>query len=91
MVQSFEKVRLLLGFFAGLFIIVRYGIAEYLIHSRRKKKYLKRVVFESQLFHKSKTSSGYILALAIMQICMLFYFSFQVISPMIVEDNDTLF
>ena len=91
LVQSFEKVRLLLGFFVGLFIIVRYGIAEYLIHSRRKKKYLKRVVFESQLFHKSKTSSGYILALAIMQICMLFYFSFQVISPMIVEDNDTLF
>lgn len=91
MIRNFEKVRLLLGFFAGLFIIIRFGTAEYLIHSRRKKKYLKRVVAESQFFHKSKTSSGYVWVLAIMQICMLFYFSFQVISPMIVQDNDTLF
>lgn len=91
MIRNFEKVRLLLGFFAGLFIIIRFGTAEYLIHSRRKKKYLKRVVFESQFFHKSKSSSGYVWVLAIMQVCMLFYFSFQVISPMIVEDNDTLF
>lgn len=90
-IRCFEKVRLLIGFFAGLFVVIRYGLAEYLIRSRRKKKYLHRAVVESQLFHKSKTSSGYILVLAIMQICVLFYFSFQVISPMVVEDNDTLF
>lgn len=91
LIQNFEKVRLLLVFFAGLFILVRFGIAEYLIHSRRKKKYLSRVVYESQFFHKSKSSSGYVLVLAIMQICVLFYFSFQVISPAIVGENDTLF
>jgi len=89
-IRNFEKVRLLLIFFVGLFVVVRYGIAEYLIRSRRKKKYLRRAVTESQLFHKSKTSSGYILALAIMQICVLFYFSFQVISPMVVQDEDVL-
>ena len=71
--------------------MIRYGIAEYLIRSRRKKKYLHRAVTESQMFHKSKTTSGYILALAIMQICVLFYFSFQVISPTIVQDEDVLF
>ena len=91
MIRNFEKVRLLLGFFAGLFILIRFGMAEYLIHSRRKKKYLKRVVAESQLFHKSKSSSGYVWILTIMQVCMLFYFSFQVISPMLVQDNDTLY
>ena len=91
LVRNFEKVRLLLGFFVGLFIVIRYGIAEYLIRSRRKKKYLHRAVTESQMFHKSKTTSGYILALAIMQICVLFYFSFQVISPTIVQDEDVLF
>lgn len=89
--KNFEKVYLLLGFFVGLFVVIRYGIAEYLIRSRRKKKYLRRAVTESQLFHKSKTTSGYIFALAIMQICVLFYFSFQVISPAIVGDTDTLF
>lgn len=90
-IRNFEKVRLLLIFFVGLFVVIRYGIAEYLIRSRRKKKYLHRAVTESQLFHKSKTSSGYILALSIMQICVFFYFSFQVISPMVVQDEDVLF
>lgn len=90
-IRSFEKVRLLLGFCGGLFIVVRYGLTEYLIRSRRKKKYLGRMVMESQLFHKSKTATGYIVALAIMQICVLFYFAFQVISPMIIGDLDPLF
>ena len=74
-----------------MFIVIRYGFAEYLLRSRRKKKYIHRAVIESQLFHKSKTASGYILALVIMQVCMLFYFSFQVISPSITEDEDTIF
>ena len=91
LIRSFEKVRLLIGFFAGLFIVIRYGLAEYLLRTRKKKKYLHRTVMESQLFHKSKTSSGYIFALAIMQVCMLFYFSFQVISSSIVEDEDVIF
>lgn len=90
-IRNFEKVRLLIGFFAGLFVVIRYGLSEYLIRSRRKQKYLHRAVTESQLFHKSKTASGYILALAIMQICMLFYFSFQMISSSIIEDEDTIF
>lgn len=91
LVKNFEKVHFLIGYFAGLFVVIRYGLAEYLLRSRRKKKYLHRAVTESQLFHKSKTASGYIIALAIMQICVMFYFSFQVISPVIVEDNDTIF
>ena len=91
LISSFEKVRILIGFFAGLFIVIRYGLAEYLIRTRRKKKYLHRAVLESQLFHKSKTCSGYIIALVIMQVCMLFYFSFQVISSSIIEDEDTIF
>lgn len=90
-VRNFEKVRLLIGFFGGLFIVIRYGLAEYLLQSRRKKKYIHRAVTESQLFHKSKTASGYILALVIMQVCILFYFSFQVISPAITEDEDSIF
>jgi len=90
-IRNFEKVRLLIGFFAGLFVVIRYGLAEYLIRSRRKKKYLHRAVMESQLFHKSKTASGYIFALVIMQVCMLFYFSFQVISSSIIESEDKIF
>ncbi len=90
-ISNYEKIYFLLGFAAGLFVVIRYGIAEYLIRSRRNKKYLKRTVTESQLFHKSKSHSGYIFALALMQICVLFYFSFQVVSSAIVEDNDTLF
>lgn len=91
LIRNFEKIYFLLGVFAGLFILIRYGIAEYLIRSRRKKKYLHRAVTESQLFHKSKTTSSYIVALVIMQICVLFYFSFQVISSANIEDDDTLF
>ena len=89
--RNFEKIYYLLGFFVGLFIVIRYGIAEYLIKTRRKSKYLRKMVVQSQLFHKSKTSAGYIFALALMQFCVLFYFSFQVVSCEIVEDNDTLF
>ncbi len=91
LIKNFEKIQFLLGFFVGLFILIRYGLAEYLIRTRRKNKYLKRAVTESQLFHKSKTTSMYVFALAIMQICVLFYFSFQLISSSITEDENTLF
>lgn len=91
LIRNFEKVHFLIGFFLGLYLIIRYGIAEYLVKTRRNKKYLRKMVTESQLFHKSKTTSGYIFVLAIMQLCVLFYFSFQVISSAIVEENDTLF
>ncbi|MGN1267709.1 MAG: hypothetical protein ACI4UH_07190 [Dorea sp.] len=90
-ISNFEKVYLLIGFFAGLYLIIRYGISEYLVKSRRNKKYLRKMVTESNLFHKSKTSSNYIYVLALMQFCVLFYFSFQMISPAITEDEDTLF
>lgn len=90
-IRNYEKVSLLLVFFAGLFLVIRYGLAEYLLAARKKKGYLKKVVTRSQLFHQSKTSAGYMFAVAVIQFCVLFYFSFQVISCAIAEADDVLY
>ena len=89
--DNFECVVYLFIFFVGIFVIIRYGMAESLIRERRNKKYLNKMLIHNQLFHKSKTNAGYIGALLIIHFCVMFYFVFQVISVNISEDAETLF
>ena len=89
--KNFESVRLLMVLFAGLYLVFRYGIALWLMGERGRSSYLKNLLLHNQLYHKSRTNTGYIFAMAVIQFCALFYFSFQIISTEIAEDADTLF
>jgi len=89
--DNFENVTLLLVFFIGMFLVIRYGMADYLLGQRKSPKYLNKLLKQNQLFHKSKTNTGYIGAIFVMNFCILFYFMFQVISANISEDVESLF
>ncbi len=89
--RNFEKPFLLFLFFMGLYLMLRYGLAEYLLRERREPGYLRRLMIHNQLFHKSKTNAVYITAMAILMFCALFYFPFQFISVLIAEDEDVLY
>ena len=89
--RNFESVVLLLLLFVGIFMVLRYGMAEYLIKERKGRNYLKNLLIHNQLFHRLRTSVGYILALTVIEFCVLFYFSFQMISARIAEDEDVLY
>lgn len=89
--NNFENVYLLLGFFIGLILVLRFGMADQLIRERKKKGYIKKLLIHNQLFHKSRTNTGYIVVITIINFCILFYFSFQLISALIAEDVDKLY
>lgn len=89
--DNFENISLLFVFFIGMFLIMRYGMAGYLIGERRRRMYLKKLMIHNQLFHKSKTSTGYIGAIFMIHFCILFYFMLQMISANISEDVYKLF
>lgn len=89
--KNFESVYLLLLLFVGLYGVLRYGIARWLKGERRKQSYLGKLMVHNQLFHKSKTNTRYIFAMAVVQFCALFYFSFQMISALTAEEADELY
>lgn len=88
---NFENEYLLLIFFAGMYLVVRNGIAIWLMKERHNKNYIKRLLIHNHLFHKSKTSAGFIAILTIVQFCILFYFSFQFWGTFIAEDIEAMF
>lgn len=89
--RNFENVYLLLLFFASLFLVWRNGLAQWLAKERKRRNYLRNLLVHNQLYHRSRTNAGYICALTVMLFCVLFYFSFQMISADIAEDGNTLY
>ena len=88
---NFENKYLIMVFFIGLFIVIRYGLVKLLLKERRNNSYLKKLMLHHQLLHKSKTSTGYIFVLTIIQFCIVFYFSFHVFSALIADKPEALF
>lgn len=89
--RNFEDVKLLGVLSAGIFLVLRYGIAEWFSGEKRRDSYLRKLLIHNQLFHKSKTNTGYIFGMVMIQFFALFYFSFQAVSVKIAEDADTLY
>ena len=61
------------------------------MRERKEKKYLNKLMFHNQLFHKSKTNAGFISVLVITQFCILFYFAFQIGGTLIAEEPEDMF
>lgn len=90
-IYNYEKVSLLGLLFVGLFLSFRFGGAVYLRYNRRQKKYLYGMLEKNQQYHKSKTTAWYFLALSVLHVCTIFYFTFQVTSMQIAEDENELY
>lgn len=90
-IRNFESVYLLLLLFIGIYVAMRYGITRWLLGERKSCSYLRKLMIHNQLFHRSKTNTRYIFAMAVVQFCALFYFSFQMISAVTAEDADELY
>ncbi len=86
-----ESIYLLCIFFTGLFLIIRYGGAAYLRREQKKQRYVTSLMKQNHLYHKSKTTAWYLTALTVLNICAVFYFTFQIVSVSITEEPETLF
>ena len=89
--HRFESLYLLAGAFVGIFFLIFFGLAKYLLDERKKPSYLKKLLVHNGLFHKSKTNSAFMYSLILLQFCAMFYFSFQIVSTEIAEDVDSLY
>ena len=89
--RSFENIYYIIGFFVGVYFIVRYGIAEILMNERKRRTYIKKLMIRNQLFHKSSTNTGYILVLSVLAFCIMYLFSMQIVSVKIAEEMDEIF
>ena len=90
-IWNFEKVSLIGVFSIGLYLILRYGGADYLRKQKRGKKYLERLMDRNYLYHKSSTTAKYLTGLIIIHLCAVFYFAFPMISSIVSEDPENLF
>ena len=90
-IYNYEKIYLLGILFVGLFLIFRFGGAVYLRYTRKQKNYLYVMLDKNQMYYRSKTTAWYLLALSVLQICAVFYFTFQVVSVQVAEDKDVLY
>lgn len=90
-IHNFENINLLLLYFVGVFLVLRFGMAMYLNKAKKGGRYLERLMSRNQLYHKSKTTTWYVLAISLISTCAVFYFTMQTVSSMLVEDVDTLY
>lgn len=89
--KSYENVYLLAALFIGVLGVLFIVLAKKLVKERKRPSYLKKLLLHNQLFHKFKTNSAYMYAVILIQFCALFYFSFQLISTVIAEDEEELY
>lgn len=89
--DNYESVKLLLLFLVGMYFVFRYGMAEYLFRERKSHKYLNKMLLHNQLYHRSRTSTGYMWAMFVIHFCVMFYFTFQLAAANISENAESLF
>lgn len=87
---NYENFLLLGGCFAGIYLILRFGIAGYLLHTRKKKGSLLKLLVQHPFYHKSRSSVWYIFGLCVLQICILAVFSVQYFSGTVMEEENAL-
>lgn len=90
-IYNFERFLILEVFFVGVFIIVRYGMTLGLKGKKKSGTYFQKVLKYNQFNHKSRTSTLYLTAIAVFQICILFYFAVPVITVMLEEKQVNLY
>ena len=88
---NFENIQLLGGCLAGLYFVLRFGIAGYLVHVRKKKGALSKLLRQHPFYHKSRSAVWYMFGICVLQVCILAVFSIQLFSVSLVTEDEELF
>ena len=88
---NFENIQLLGGCFLGIYLVLRFGMAGYLLYKRRKASALLKLLRQQPFYHRSRSAVWYIFGLCVLQVCILAVFSVQIFSVHLVKDRDSLF
>lgn len=88
---NFENMQILAGCLAGMYFVLRFGISGYLLHVRKKKGALSKLLRQHPFYHKSRSAVWYMFGMCVLQVCILAVFSLQMFSVSLVTDKDTLF
>lgn len=89
--HNFENMLILAVFAVGLLLLFRFGMAAFFAWKKKQNAYLKRLLLYHQLYHTSRTSTLYFLVMTVIQLCVLFFFSFQAVSVLVQEDEEKLY
>lgn len=88
---NYQNISLLLLLFVGLFVALRYLVAQILICEKKKRRKLHKLLSHSQLFHKSRTNIIFMGIMLVMLFVVLYYFSFQFASTNLASTQTELF
>ena len=88
---NYESIYLLLALFAGIYLCIRFGGAQYLLAQKKRPSYLKNLMTRNQCYHKSKTTAWYLLVVTVFHVCAVGYFGIQAISVTVAQELETLF
>lgn len=88
---NYENIYLLIALFIGIFIVLRYAIADILIQEKKQRNKIQKVLPHNQLFHKSRTSSVYMGVMLIVLFGVFYYFSYQLVSTKFSNTETNLF
>lgn len=88
---NFENIQILGGCLVGMYFILRFGIAGYLLHGRKKKGALSKLLRQHPFYHKSRSAVWYLFGLCVLQVCILAVFSVQLFSVSLVTDEEEIF
>lgn len=86
-----ENVLLLAECFAGVYLVLRFSLSGYLIHRKKRKGALAKLLKQHPFYHKSRSTAWYIFGLCVLQTCIIAVFSVQLFSAGLVTDTDALF
>lgn len=86
-----ENAEYLIRCFAGVYLIIRFGIAGYLHWRRKRKGALSRLLKQHPFYHKSRSAVWYIFGLCVLQTCIISLFFVQYFSAGLAADTEALF
>ena len=85
-----ESIQYFLFCLLGVYLVIRFGIAGYLVHKRKRKGMLAKLLKMHPFYHKSRSTVWYIFGLCALQTCIIALFSVQFFSVRLVGDTDAL-
>ncbi len=86
-----EDAEWVLNCFLGVYLVLRYGIAGYLIHRKKRKGALAKLLKHHPFYHRSRSAVWYIFGLCVLQTCIIALFGVQFFSAHLVTDTEALF
>ncbi len=86
-----EDAEWVLSCFLGAYLILRYGIAGYLIHRKKRKGALLKLLKHHPFYHRSRSAVWYIFGLCVLQTCIIALFGVQFFSAHLVTDTEALY